>query len=174
MSERQSTAIGRANLLRRMFENWNTDWCGDWNTDRCGATGSTGASSEELTSASNVMKKLVQKKIVNANLAARNSNDMLLIRRAEMHAFKMAVRYLQAARHRDAVFVRAIKTGTHVMGFSRIVDQVKGMKRTARAARNAFVTTLETVYTVPSEVQKYLKKLENKQENVDLELQVVK
>ena len=48
------------------------------------------------------------------------------------------------------------------MGFSRIVDQVKGMKRTARAARNAFVTTLETVYTVPSEVQKYLKKLDDR------------
>ena len=53
---------------------------------------------DALTSASNVMKKLVQKKIVNANLAARNSNDMWLIRRAEMHAFKMAVRYLQAVR----------------------------------------------------------------------------
>ena len=131
-------------------------------TGSTGATGSTGGSSEELTSASNVMKKLIQKKIVDANLAARNSNDMLLIRRAEMHAFKMAVRYLQAARHRDAVFVRAIKTGTHVMGFSRIVDQVKGMKRTARAARNAFVTTLETVYTVPSEVHKYLKKLDDR------------
>ena len=52
--------------------------------------------------------------------------------------------------------------GTHVMGFSRIVNQVNGMKRAARAARNAFVTTLETIYSVPSKVQKYLNNLDKR------------
>lgn len=52
--------------------------------------------------------------------------------------------------------------GTHVMGFSRIVNQVNGMKCAARASRNAFVTTLETVYSVPAKVQKYLNNLDKR------------
>jgi hypothetical protein len=129
--------------------------------DETGITGMTGE--EDTTSATNVMKKLIEKKIVNADVAAENSNEQLTIRRAERYAFKMAVQYLRAARHRDVVFVRAVKTGTHVMGFSRMIEQVKKLKAGARLSRNVFVETLERFYADKSErVQTYLKQLDDK------------
>ena len=81
--------------------------------------------------------------IITAQEAVAKSEEKLLHGRVEREAFSSAVAFLRAARHRDAVFARAVKTGTHIIGFTKVLEQVNKLGQSALSARKSYAALLK-------------------------------
>jgi len=115
----------------------------------------------KLVSTKQLVGDSTKKPFITAQQAVSKNNDKLLHGRTKREALSSAVAFLRAARHRDAVFARAVTSGTHVVGFSNIVQQVKKLGALAMSARKSYAAMLKL--TSPSEVlEEQMQKLDDR------------
>merc|ERR1711871_1314915 len=119
----------------------------EWNEQATFTTGATASESDEglvvVPEVTLKEKAIYVPRVITAQEAVDNSKKQLIIQRSKRDALESAISFLRAARHRDAAFVRAVKTDTHIIGYDNILQQVEELAKRAKMARAAYVEALK-------------------------------
>jgi Ca2+-binding EF-hand superfamily protein len=134
-----------------------------WNeqaTFTTGATASEGNDGLEIVPEATLKETSVATpRVITAQEAVDKSKKQLVLERSKRDALETAISFLRAARHRDAAFVRAVQTETHIIGYDNIAHQVEALGKSAKTARVAYKETLK-ISKPGADVRAELKKLD--------------